>query len=1162
MTAPPIVVPDEVGPYRVLRPLARGGMAEVYEVADQRNGEHLALKVLVQTGGALARFNREYEAMIRLNHPNIVRVYSYGVLTDRTRDGRASPWLSMELIEGTPIQAYAKKWGKPGTAGRLDEVARASHDLALALDHIHHRGLVHRDLKSANVLVLPDGRVKLIDFGTARVSDAVEDITRDGEFIGTFAYASPEQLLNVPIDGRSDLYSLGVLLYRLVTGRRPFETEDIGELARMHVRMEPPRPSNWVPDLAPAFEALILALLAKDPANRPQTGAEVAHALEAAAGHPLYLSGALELDRAADPLVGREDQLRTLWRFFEGQGRGTGTEAGRRPGDMALLVGLQGSGRHQIVQWMERYALERGWSPLTVFFRRGADDLDQFTQALSQLARSFGADASQTVLEAAQAVRLVERSPGIAVSERLAALRIAAADLLRERASLDGAPVIVFVRGLQHAGPVGFEALVALREQLRLEPAPVLFLADCTESTDDPRSISRKRLPDAVRVHLPPMNVRQVALLVGALLHRRPPPAGVARQIFVASGGLPTYVEDVVKRLVAGGLLRAKGHDQNRIAWAQSEDIEIPVPEGARDRLMDELATLPVDRRRCLETLALCGGEGAVRLIASALQCFPADIAPALRDLEDRGWVTLSRVDNEPYARWRQILAEGVVLEQLHPCRRKVLENLLIEQVADQPAYVAQVRLLVQSGRYDLACLRARDWAIHQLAKHRPVTALEALDLVVPHLDSAEGLDNQMRAHLFLLHATSLLSASPTDPRTSRSLLRAQKLSPTGDPLEAEISFIRAQIQQLIGHYPNFRKALLETWHLVEHEAPGALAAMTASLLGWSTQMDGAVDEAASWHGRARRIALSVDATVARASADLGVASWQLARGLLVEAERTSGAALTQLQESGDLRGISVGIPILTEALWYQGRFSDAIAVLEAHLVDLRECEIPTFYVRALLAAAAAEVGIGRLGRAQEYVDELGANLRRGEHLDLRLQADLAWGRIQVASGLYADAVAKLREVEDRARAAGLTVVAESAAAIGAEGVWALGDQKGALVSFRKATAKLQQTGDVPALTQAIIAQGRAMSESVDPDLVYRPIDDWLVSQPAVVVRIERQIARGRYLKAMGRPHHESFDDAQSLIEDLTFRLTETDAAALRLHPWTRWIRRARKARR
>src|SRR5262249_26290475 len=154
----------------------------------------------------------------------------------------------------------------------------------------------------------------------------------------------------------------------------------------------------------------------------------------------------------------------------------------------------------------------------------------------------------------------------------------------------------------------------------------------------------------------------------------------------------------------------------------------------------------------------------------------------------------------------------------------------------------------------------------------------------------------------------------------------------------------------------------------------------------------------------------------------------------------------------------------------------------EAQLGELRECEISTFYVRVLLAAAWAEVGIGRLGRAQEYVDELGANLRAGEHLDLRLQADLVWGRIQVASGLYGEAVAKVRDVEERARSAGLSVVAETAAAMGAEGMWALGDQKQALGVFLKARSTLQDTGDVPALAQATIAQGRAMAESVDPD--------------------------------------------------------------------------------
>ncbi len=1008
MSAP---LPEEIGPYRVLRPIARGGMAEVYEVEEHSSGEHLALKLLVQTGGALARFNREYEAMIRLNHPNIVRVYNYG------HHGE-SPWLSMELVEGTPIQAYAKRCGKAGSAERTAEVIRVSHDLALALDHIHQRGIVHRDLKSANVLVLPDGRVKLIDFGTARVSDAVQDITRDGEFIGTFAYASPEQLMNTEVDGRSDLYSLGVLLFRMATGKRPFESSDLGELARMHVKHPPPRPRSLSPELPEGLEEIILALLEKKPDNRPQSGAEVAEALEALAGQPLFLPGTLDVDLSSERLVGREDQVRQLWGFLDGAAAG-GEAPGCQPADMALVVGLQGSGRHQIMQAMEREVAERGWRSANLFFRRGGEDIDQFTQMLVGLSRTFGADAPPALIDPIQAIRSVSRSTSLSVAERLETLHRAGAVLIRERTRADAAPLVLLARGLQHAGPVGFEALVGLREELRTIGAPALIIGDCTENADDPQSMARKRLPDALRVPLPPMGVREVALLVGALLHRRPPPASVARQIYSASGGLPTYVEEVVKGLVAAGILRVRSRDQNRIEWAQRERLEIPVPGGARERVIHQLAALPSDRRRCLEALALCGGQGSVKVLAGALQCRPHELMPALEDLAHRGWITLGRRRRLPYAKWRQILAEPVVLDQLSPCRRRVLERLVIEQVADEPAFVAQIRLLLEVRRYDQALLRARDWAIHHLSKNRPQTALEVLDLVVPLLEGIDA-DEVLRGQLYLLHTTSLLMARPTDPQTSRSLQRAERLADAGELYEAELHLTRARIQRVIGHYPNFRKFLMEAWYKVEHAEPTPLGATVATQLGWSNRVSGHVDDAATWHGRARRIAVQVGDPVVRAHADAGVGAWQFARGLLLEAERTVLSAIQVFDDARDLRGLAEAIPTWTDALRLQGRFSEALAMLEAQIPAVREGEVPTYYVRLLLANAWCEVDLGRLGRAQECVDELGATLRRGEHLDLRLQADLVWGRILMASGLVADAAARLVQVRERAGAAGL----------------------------------------------------------------------------------------------------------------------------------------------
>ncbi|MCA9490113.1 MAG: protein kinase, partial [Myxococcales bacterium] len=1131
---------------------ARGGMAEVFEVEDRASGEHLALKLLVQTGGATARFNREYEAMIRLNHPNIVRVYAYGLLGDH-------PWLSMELVEGTPIQAYAKRCGRPGTRERLEEVIRVAHDLALALDHIHLRGLVHRDLKSANVLVLPDGRVKLIDFGTARVSEAYEEITREGEFIGTFAYASPEQILNKPVDGRADLYSFGVLLYRLITGKRPFDSDDIGELARMHVKGEPPPPSRHT-DVPPALEAIILKLLSKNPEERPKTGSDVAAALERVVGRPLYLPGTLEIDLAAERLVGREEQVRALWGFLDGQGAGDGEAPGCQSADMALVVGLPGSGREQLLEAMDREVVDRGWRPVTAYFRQSTDDLEQFTEMLTDLARTFGAGASVDVVEAVQDLRQVRRSTGLSVAERLEVIRQVAATLVRERTRLDKTPLVLIVRGLQHAGPVGFEAIVGLREELRQHPASFLLLGELTENADDPQSMARKRLPDALRVTLPPMTVREVALLVGALLHRRPPPAAVARQIYEASGGLPAYVEEVVKGLVADGLLRARGRDQNRIEWAQREEIAIPVPAGARERLIDQLATLPVDRRRALEAMALCGGEASVKVLAGSLQCRSQEIMPALEDLAHRGWITLGKRRRLPYAKMRQVLAEDVVRQQIHPCRRRVLQRLLIDEVADEPAFVAQIELLLEVGRVEQGLLRARDWAIHHLSKNRPVTALEVLDFVIPKLEDLEGGDELLRAQLYLLHATSLLNARPTDPQTSKSLAKADRIKIVGNLFEAELHLTKARIQRVIGHYPNFRKELMEAWNLVENAEPSPLAATVATLLGWSNRMSGQVDDAATWHGRARRIAVQVGTPVVRAHADVGVASWQFARGLLIEAERTAAGAVEILAEAGDVRGLSQGLPVWVDALRLQGRSSEALARLDAHLPAMRESEVPTYYVRMLLANAWVEVDLGRLGRAQECVDELAATLRKGEHLDLRLQSDLVWGRILLASELYPDAVQRLHEVRNRAAPAGLGVITELARALEAEALWALGEQKPALKMFTAAVQQLQRTGDVPALASACTAQARAMSETVDPDLVFRPVRDWMEQQPAALFRVEKLIARGRYLRAMGRSYQETFEEASRTIGDIVRALTPTDAAALRLHPWTRRVRAVRKA--
>lgn len=1138
---------ETIGPYKVLRPIARGGMAEVYEVEDPLSNEHMAVKLLMQDGPARARFDREFEAMIRLNHPNIVRVYNYGLAGHRR-------WLSMELVDGTPIQAYAKRCGRPGSESRTKEVIRVAHDLALALDHIHRRGLVHRDLKSANVLVLPDGRVKLLDFGTAKLDRARAQITKDGEFIGTFAYASPEQLTGKPIDSRSDLYSLGVLLYRLATGKRPFAAKELHELARQQVKQKPTPPTEIVPTLPSSLEKVILSLLEKDPDDRPQTGEDVARALEKVAGAPLYLPGTLDVDLSSERLVGREAQMGALWSFIDGGGR-TGTGPGSKPADVALIVGLRGSGRHRVVARLERDVATRGWRSTTGFFRRGIDDLTCLAEMVAALGKHFASKPKsiQAALDVLEEVRVSRES----VADKLDQMRASAQTMLSVLTRSSKNPVVLFLRGLVNAGPVGYEFIVALRETIREQDLPVLLVGEVAERADDPNTMARKRIPDALRVYLDPMSPRGVALLVGSLLHRRPPPATVARQIHDASGGLPTYVEEVVKHLVGGGILRAKGRDANRIEWAK-KDFEIPVPEGARLWVLDSLAELPADRRRVLEALAVVGGEGSTEVLANAIEQPLDALALALQDLVDKGWIALEQDGPATYARWRQILAEQIVLEQLHPCRRRVLEERIVAQVAEDPAFRAQIELLLEVGRIDDAMERALDWAVHHLSRQRPLTALAVLDVVEPHIPKATGTTNAVRSQLYLLHVTSLLMARPTDPRTARSLSQAELLGQhEGDIFQAELFLTRAQLQRVIGHYPNFRKFLMKAWNLIEHQPPSPLGATVADMLGWSNRVAGLVDDAAAWHGRARRIAVQVGIPGVQAHADVGVAGWQYARGLLQEAERTVVGAVKVFDQYGDTRGISLALPIWANTLRQQGRYTEVLNVLYQQTPAMRESEETSLYVRLMLAAARCELDLCRLGRAQECIEELAASLRKGEHLDLRMAAELMTGSIQEASGEFGEARLTFTQVAERAKAAGLTVLAQRAKAQLGVVLWREGEDRIARRMFTESISALRKSGDVPALVEAIIGQGRVMSGELDPSRIYAPAADFVDNQPAPAAKLERSLAKLAWRMHNDRPHADEAQRALALLEGIAQGLSATDQAALRLHPWTWPLREA-----
>lgn len=329
------MIPRQIGPYRVESTLGRGGAGTVYRAQDDRTHEEVAIKVL-RAGPSThaARLAREFEALSDLEHPNIVRVFDTGV-------HEGNPFLVMELIDGLDLRSYLSlDWMAPALPAlssasmsaihpafdldalfdELDseELFRPSeddlspdalHEQALAgngtpspsldlnrpervgrlkdalvqicdaLSYIHGYGLVHRDLKPTNILVDSDRRVRLMDFGLAKFLAEDSSLTVSGKVVGTYRYMSPEQALGEPLDGRADLYALGVVIYELLGGRPPFDGSTPAEVWKQILENEPTHLRSLNPQADEQLVALTHKLLRKDPDDRFQTAEEVLDSL-------------------------------------------------------------------------------------------------------------------------------------------------------------------------------------------------------------------------------------------------------------------------------------------------------------------------------------------------------------------------------------------------------------------------------------------------------------------------------------------------------------------------------------------------------------------------------------------------------------------------------------------------------------------------------------------------------------------------------------------------------------------------------------------------------------------------------------------------------------------------------------------------------------------
>src|SRR5271156_2111426 len=284
----PLPIGSKFGPYEIVAPIGAGGMGEVYRARDTRLGREVAIKVLPESfsrdAERLRRFEQEARSVAALNHPNILAIHDIG-------ESGGAPFLVSELLEGHSLRKELDSGPVP-TRRAVDYGTQLANGLAAA----HDKGIVHRDLKPENVFVCADGRIKILDFGLAKLAkpamSAEERVTQGasmqettpGIVLGTVGYMSPEQVRGEPADARSDIFALGTILYEMFSGQRAFRRDTSAETMTAILKEDPPEITTAGKPIAPALERIVRRCLEKKPLQRFQSARDLAFNLEGLSG--------------------------------------------------------------------------------------------------------------------------------------------------------------------------------------------------------------------------------------------------------------------------------------------------------------------------------------------------------------------------------------------------------------------------------------------------------------------------------------------------------------------------------------------------------------------------------------------------------------------------------------------------------------------------------------------------------------------------------------------------------------------------------------------------------------------------------------------------------------------------------------------------------------
>src|SRR3954447_15057859 len=603
------------GRYVVERFLGEGGRKRVYLAHDTALDRDVALAIVKTAGldqSGRLRVRSEAQAMARLgDHPHVVTVYDIG-------EERGEPYIVSQYMEGGAVENLLQH--APDRRLDLDTILRVAEGICAALEHAHQHSIVHRDLKPANVWLTADGTAKLGDFGLAFSLDGAR-VTRAGAIVGTAAYMAPEQALGHQPDAQGDLYSLGAMLYEMATGRPPFVGDDVVSVISQHANAEPVAPSWHVEGIPDELERLILDLLAKNPADRPQGGGAVRERLDEVAA-ALAPRGderprSDELSRveglAEGVFVGREREVDKLRAGLE--------DALGGHGKLLMVVGEPGIGKTRTAEELVTYARLRG-ARVLIGRSYEAEGAPAYWPWL-QMARSFVEDGDADHLHellgagAADIARVMpelrevfpDLEPQHSLEPEQARFRFfdAVTTFLRNVAAEQ--PLVILLDDLHWADAPSLRLLQFLAREL--SDASILVVGtyrDVELGRRHPLSqaladLSRQGLVE--RVTLRGLSEQEVARFIEVTASIQPPPSLVSA-IHEETEGNPFFVSEIVNLLAAEGEL----DDPSGLSeWT------LTIPQGVREVIGRRLDRLSDDCNRVLTVASVIGREFALDVL-------------------------------------------------------------------------------------------------------------------------------------------------------------------------------------------------------------------------------------------------------------------------------------------------------------------------------------------------------------------------------------------------------------------------------------------------------------------------------------------------------------------------------------------------------------------